>query len=110
MEDIRWVTTPPCALCTPTAEQKRRLPCRGCTKQPPRPPETTGAKRRLRTGLMRRRDRKVLALRQKGLTLSEIGSRLSMPRSTVNNALARCARAGGVLNDSEGSPAPGRES
>lgn len=32
---IRWVTTPKCKDCTPTADMLRRPGCMGCTKYEP---------------------------------------------------------------------------
>lgn len=89
-EEIRFVHTPPCRLCRPTAERKRRYPCIGCTKpaakQPPLPVKKN---RKLRKIGQYRRDCAIAKLRENGLSLGEISKILKIPRSTVFNAVKR---------------------
>lgn len=99
VEEIRWVETPPCGRCVPDAVRKVRPQCVGCTRLFAAAAETPAQKNeannysRLRAFQQKKRDQKIIALKQTGLSLREIGLMLGMPRSTVNNALVRAKKA-----------------
>lgn len=91
MEEVTWVTTPPCRLCVPRPEFRRRIGCMGCEKLRPRPAHQTVRRRRAALTVRQRekRDGQIALLRAQGLSYGEIAARLSMARSTVQSVLER---------------------
>ncbi len=93
MEEICWVTTPPCSKCSAPPEFARRFPCIGCEKRNRRKETFNAPVKRSMTNSDRQiRNRKIGEMREKGFSFERIAIILKMPRATVQSAAASFVR------------------
>lgn len=89
MEQINWVTTPPCSKCIAMPELTRRFPCIGCEKLHSHDEAYNApTKRSLSNSDRQLRNKRIGQLRVKGLSFEQIAIMLKMPRATVQSAAA----------------------